>query len=43
VAFIPIDKSMSTALRADKLRGVHLAIVVDNKDNSGQGNPRYRV
>jgi phage baseplate assembly protein gpV len=32
---------MPRALRANKLRGVHLAIVVDNKD--GEGNPGYRV
>src|ERR1044071_7484178 len=32
---------MPQALRASKLRGVHLAIVVENKD--GQDNPGYRV
>jgi uncharacterized protein involved in type VI secretion and phage assembly len=32
---------MPLAVRAAKLRGVHLAIVVDNKD--GDGNPGYRV
>jgi uncharacterized protein involved in type VI secretion and phage assembly len=32
---------MATATRADKLRGVHLAIVVENQD--GDGNPGYRV
>jgi len=32
---------MPQALRASKVRGVQLAIVVDNKD--GQGNPGYRV
>ena len=28
-------------MRAAKMRGVHLAIVVENKD--GDGNPGYRV
>ena len=37
----PIDRVMLAAQRAAKLRGVHLAIVVDNKD--GDGNPGYRV
>ena len=32
---------MPTALRAAKLRGVHLAIVVENTE--GDGNPGYRV
>src|ERR1043165_10203647 len=32
---------MPLAQRASKLRGVQLAIVVDNKD--GEGNPGYRV
>jgi len=32
---------MLRALRASKIRGVHLAIVVDNKD--GEGNRGYRV
>jgi len=32
---------MLHALRASKIRGVQLAIVVDNKD--GEGNPGYRV
>src|ERR1043166_4063356 len=32
---------MSQASRAAKIRGVQLAIVVDNKD--GEGNPGYRV
>ena len=41
MTFLPIDRVMPLALRASKLRGVHLAIVVDNKD--GEGNPGYRV
>ena len=41
MTFLPIDRVMPLALRANKLRGVHLAIVVDNKD--GDGNPGYRV
>src|SRR5258706_11511248 len=41
MTFLPIDRVMPQALRAAKLRGVHLAIVVDNKD--GDGNPGYRV
>jgi hypothetical protein len=41
MTFLPIDRPMPTALRAAKLRGVHLAIVTDNKD--GEGNPGYRV
>jgi len=32
---------MLQALRASKVRGVQLAIIVDNKD--GEGNPGYRV
>src|SRR6478735_5381330 len=41
MTFLPIDRVMPQALRASKLRGVHLAIVVDNKD--GEGNPGYHV
>jgi phage baseplate assembly protein gpV len=41
VTFLPIDRVMPQALRASKIRGVQLAIVVDNKD--GEGNPGYRV
>ena len=40
MAIFPIDKAMSNAMRNAKLRGVHLAIVVDNKD--GAENPGYR-
>ena len=36
-----IEMPHQTAQRANKLRGVHLAIVVDNKE--GDGNPGYRV
>jgi len=36
-----MDHVMSRALRASRIRGVHPAIVVDNKD--GDGNPGYRV
>ena len=32
---------MATAERADKVRGVHIGIVTDNKE--GDGNPGYRV
>jgi phage baseplate assembly protein gpV len=39
--FLAIDRVMEQALRASKIRGLHLAIVVDNKD--GAGNPGYRV
>ena len=35
------DRVMQQALRGSKIRGVRLAIVVDNKD--GDGNPGYRV
>ena len=41
MTFLPIDRVMPLATRAAKLRGVHLAIAVDNKD--GQDNPGYRV
>ena len=37
----PIDRPEAAASRADKVRGVHLAIVVENKD--GDGNPGYRI
>jgi phage baseplate assembly protein gpV len=36
-----INRVVLQALRASKIRGVQLAIVVDNKD--GEGNPGYRV
>ncbi len=36
-----IDRVMPRALGASKIRGVQLAIVIDNKD--GEGNPGYRV
>lgn len=35
------DRTMRGAIAASKIRGVRLAIVVDNKD--GDGNPGYRV
>jgi hypothetical protein len=41
VTFLPIDGVMSQALRGSKIRGVRLAIVIDNKD--GAGNPGFRV
>jgi phage baseplate assembly protein gpV len=41
MSFLPTDRVMLRALRASKIRGVQLAIVVDNKD--GEGNPGYRV
>lgn len=41
MTYLPIDRVTEVAQRADKLRGVHLAIVVENKD--GDGNPGYRV
>jgi phage baseplate assembly protein gpV len=41
VSFLSIERVMSQALGASKIRGVQLAIVVDNKD--GEGNPGYRV
>ncbi|HEX5064018.1 MAG TPA: phage baseplate assembly protein V, partial [Kofleriaceae bacterium] len=41
MTLFPIDRPMETALRAAKMRGVHLAIVVENKD--GGDNPGYRV
>ena len=40
VSFLSIDDVRQPA-RASRIRGVQLAIVVDNKD--GQGNPGYRV
>ncbi|MBA3820767.1 MAG: hypothetical protein H0X17_17885, partial [Deltaproteobacteria bacterium] len=36
-----LDRVMSHAQRASKMRGVYLAIVCDNKE--GDGNPGYRV
>ena len=41
MTYFSIDRVHSSASRANKLRGVHVAIVVDNKD--GDGNPGYRV
>jgi len=41
MTFQPIDRVMARALGAAKIRGVQLAIVVDNKD--GDGNPGYRI
>jgi hypothetical protein len=41
MSFVPTDRLASAALRSSKILGVHLAIVVDNKD--GNGNPGYRV
>ena len=41
MSLFPIDRVMPQALRASKMRGVHLAIVVDNTE--GEGNPGYRV
>jgi phage baseplate assembly protein gpV len=41
VSFLSFDGAMSRTLRASKIRGAWLAIVVDNKD--GDGNPGYRV
>ena len=41
MTFLPTDRVMLQALRASKVRGVQLAIIVDNKD--GEGNPGYRV
>ncbi|MEO8703101.1 MAG: phage baseplate assembly protein V, partial [Kofleriaceae bacterium] len=41
MTLFPIDRPTATAVRSVKLRGVHVAIVVDNKE--GEGNPGYRV
>jgi type II secretory pathway component GspD/PulD (secretin)/phage baseplate assembly protein gpV len=41
VAFLPIPDPMNEASRASRLRGVHIGIVVDNKE--ADGNPGYRV
>ncbi|HEV7559035.1 MAG TPA: phage baseplate assembly protein V, partial [Kofleriaceae bacterium] len=41
MTFLPIDRVMSSASRAGKLRGVHLAIVTDNAE--GADNPGGRV
>ena len=41
MSFLPIDSMRLPALNTSKIRGVQLAIVVDNKD--GEGNPGYRV
>jgi phage baseplate assembly protein gpV len=41
MSFLPIDPTRSRAFGTSKIRGVQLAIVVDNKD--GEGNPGYRV
>jgi uncharacterized protein involved in type VI secretion and phage assembly len=41
VTFLPVDRLMQQAQHASKIRGVQLAIVVDNKD--GEGNPGFRV
>src|SRR5690348_4454081 len=42
MTFLPIDHVMSEALRATKIRGVHLGVVVENKDDPPD-NPGYRV
>src|SRR5262245_56356790 len=41
MSVLSTDLAMPQALHASKIRGVHLAIVVDNND--GEGNPGYRV
>ena len=41
MSFLSTDRLMLQALRSSKIRGVQLAIVVDNKD--GEGNPGYRI
>ncbi|HEY5925080.1 MAG TPA: phage baseplate assembly protein V, partial [Kofleriaceae bacterium] len=41
MTMFPIDRVMPQSLRAAKLRGVHLAIVVENTE--GADNPGYRV
>lgn len=41
MSFLSIDHLRPQALRTSKIRGVQLAIVVDNRD--GDGNPGYRV
>lgn len=41
MSFLPVDRVTLQALRSSKIRGVQLALVVDNKD--GAGNPGYRV
>jgi phage baseplate assembly protein gpV len=41
VSLLTIDRVMLQTVRASKIRGVQLAIVIDNKD--GEGNPGYRV
>ncbi|MBC7974847.1 MAG: hypothetical protein H7138_07650, partial [Myxococcales bacterium] len=41
MTYLPIDRPMQAAQRSSKIRGVQLAIVVDNKD--GEGNPGFRV
>ena len=35
MSFFRIDRAMPEALRAGKIRGVHLAIVVDNTEGNG--------
>src|ERR1043166_1065056 len=41
MSFQPIDHARPQLYGSSKIRGVQLAIVVDNKD--GEGNPGYRV
>ncbi|MDQ3299608.1 MAG: phage baseplate assembly protein V, partial [Myxococcota bacterium] len=41
MSIFSIDRAMPAAVRATKMRGVYLAIVVDNKE--GADNPGYRV
>jgi len=41
VTFKPDQSHDASGLQAGKLRGVHLAIVVNNKD--GDDNPGYRI
>src|SRR5690606_21967753 len=41
MTLFPIDRVMPEALRAAKIRGVHLALVVNNKDDDG--NLGYQV
>src|SRR6185436_10757590 len=41
MTFFPIDRVMSRAQSGQKIRGVHLAIVVDNSE--GDGNKGFQV
>ena len=43
MTLFPIDRPMQQAMRATKMRGVHLAIVVENTEGADNPGARVRV